>query len=62
MDLMEHRVEIDVYRSILPMADWCNENIGVIHKEWMCRTGGGAPSVFGFLLEENAMAFKLRWS
>ncbi len=59
---MEYSVEIDVYRSILPMTDWCGENIGVIHKEWTCLTGGGAPSIFSFLLEEDATAFKLTWS
>lgn len=58
---MEYNVEIDVYRSILPMTDWCDENIGVIHKEWTCSTGDAAPSVFSFLLKEDAMAFKLRW-
>lgn len=59
---MEYSVAVNVYRSILPMADWCKENIGIIHKKWTCLTGGGEPSIFSFLLEEDAMAFKLRWA
>lgn len=57
---MEYSVEIDVYRSILPMADWCGENIGRIYKKWTCSIGAKL-SIFSFLLEEDAMAFKLRW-
>lgn len=58
---------INVINAIMKeMAEWLNENVGAnswqFGKLFMVRALSGLISVsYLFLLEEDAMAFKLRW-
>lgn len=58
---MPHWVDVSSNLRILPMSDWCEQNIGTEEVDWDWTGTWPAAWRFYFVREQDLTLFALRW-